>query len=134
MTLTRGISAVVVRVAALTAFFALYLALLDRSDSTDALGAGLMFFMIVAVVAMSWALVDAFRRGGLSTAAVWAVTAVLSGLALGAVRMVTDESVTFHEVVTSDLPFFAVLVLVPAALGGALGALVHRGSRTEAHR
>lgn len=129
MTTLRGAVAVAVRVAAITVFYAAYLAVLSRSESTDALGAGLLFFLIVVVIALVWATIDAVRHGFVPAVAVWAVSALLSGFTLGIGHLLTDEAVSLSEVTTGDLPFFAVLLFVPALLGCALGGLVHRAAR-----
>ena len=63
MTFTRGSAAVAVRVATLAAFHLAFLAVLSRIDTSDPLGPGLLFFLMVFVGTLVWAGFDAVRRG-----------------------------------------------------------------------
>lgn len=124
--------AVVVRVIALAVLHVGYLALLSRSDSTDALGAGLLFFLIVFVVALAWAGADALRHGFAAALVRWAVTSVLAGLALTLVFVATTADADLGAELTGSTIFFAFLVFVPALIGAAAGGAVHRVRRPAA--
>ncbi len=129
MTIVRGIATVVLRVAVFAAIHLAFLAVLARSESTDALGAGLLFFLVVFIVALVWAGVDASRRGFLSAAIVWVVTAVLAGVALTLVFVLTSSDSYFGEEWAGSTLFFGLLVLIPALVGSGLGGLLQRAHR-----
>lgn len=126
MTFSRGLAAVVVRVATLAVLHVAFLAVLSRVDTSDPLGPGLLFFLIVFVGTLIWAGLDALRRGFVVSSALWAVTAVAAGFALTVVFVVTTSDADFSEEWAGSTLFFALLVLVPALIGSAAGGLVHR--------
>lgn len=130
MTFTRGALAVLIRVATMTAFYVVYTAVLYRSESTDALGAGLLFFLIAVVVTLAWAGLDGARHGFVVTGVVWLGASLLISAALGVVDVVTlsradDDSLAFAYD-ASDFVFFALLWFVPAVVGAAVGGVIHR--------
>lgn len=127
--LVSGSVAVVVRVLAFAVLHVGYLALLSRSDTTDALGAGLLFFLIVFVVALVWAAADALRHGFDAMLMRWAATSLLAGLALTLVFIVTTADADLGSELTGSTAFFAFLVFVPAVIGTAVGGVVHRARR-----
>ncbi len=129
--LLRG---VLLRTVLLAVVTAAYVAALSRSESTDALGAGLLAFLILVLVAFAWSLVDAVRRGFKSAALLWLLTSVAAGLAVPVVLSLGESA--DHGVIdalTSGAVFFAVLLFVPAVIGSGLGSLGHRlrGDRAE---
>ncbi|MEO5651351.1 MAG: hypothetical protein ABIN79_09110 [Marmoricola sp.] len=123
----RLLSGALIRVLALAVVITVYGVAIGRSDSTDALGAGLLAFLILAFVATLWALVDGIRKGFTTALVLWLLTSLLGGIAvplsltltgandMGAVEGIRDGSV-----------FFAFLLFVPAFLGLAIGGLVRR--------
>lgn len=127
-----GLAAVIVRLAAFVLFDVVFLVLLSRSDSTDALGAGLLFFLIVAVAAAMWAGFDAARRGFVPTVIVWAVTALLTGIALTVVYVISDDAAELGPELRDSTSFFVGLLFVPALLGSLVGSLLHRARRSDA--
>jgi hypothetical protein len=129
MLMPRLLAAAVLRVAVMTALFIAYKALLDRSDSTDALGAGLLFFLIVAVVTLVWAAIDGARRGFLLVAGLWLVASVLISVAVNVAGVVMDSTLSFT---LGDVIFFILLWLVPALIGAVLGSPFRR-KRAPAH-
>ncbi len=129
MTLTRGIVAVILRVIAFAALYVIFLVVLSGSDSTDPLGPGLLFFLIVFVVALVWSGLDALRHGFVEAAALWAVTAVLAGAAMTLVFVLTTADANLGEELTGSTLFFALLLFVPALLGASAGGLAHRVRR-----
>lgn len=125
----RLLLAALVRLVALGAGLAAYYAALPVlfPGSTDAnIGAGLLAFGGIVVVSLGWAFVDARRRGASSTIATWAVVAVAFGVLwlVGLATLEADDSMTLVDRLRLDaflVVFTAGLVLVPAALGAALG-------------
>ena len=120
--------AVLLRVAALALLTFVYVQVLDRSESADPLGAGLLFFLIAAGVCGVWALVDGARRGLAVSVVVWTVVAAVCGVAINAVVLWTMDTSDGRGWAfgPGDVLFFALLVLVPAVLGAALGGLGRR--------
>lgn len=123
-----------VRLAALLVGTVLYtFAAINFFPSEDAnIGAGLIYFGLLIAVAGLWGLWDGHHAGALPPVFVrWAVVAVVVGLAFP-IRIWTKEGHDF-DVLWSDLamltPFVAGLVLVPAAVGIAIGQAV--GSRAR---
>lgn len=129
MSILRLLPVVVLRAALMTLLYVVYMVLLDRSESTDALGAGLLFFLIVVVVTLVWAAVDGARRGFLMAVGFWLVASALIGVAVEVLGAVMDSTST---VALGDLIFFALLWFVPAVLGAGVGGLLRR-RRTPTH-
>ena len=101
--------------------------------SEDALGTGLLAFAGVVLVSGSWALVDGYRHAVRTVLLRWAVVAVVVAVGwwVGFAASNSDASMSFTELLASDaafIPFVVGLVLVPAAIGAAIGAAV-RGLR-----
>ena len=124
--------AALVRVAVLG--LALVLVTLLPIASEDALGAGLLAFAGLVVASGGWAVVDGFRHGARTALLWWAVVAVVLALAwwLGFAATQRDGSLSFTQALTGDagfVPFVIGLVLVPAAVGAALGGLAGRARR-----
>jgi hypothetical protein len=125
----RLLLAALVRLVALGAGMAAYYAALPVlfPGSTDAnIGAGLLAFGGIVVASFGWAFADGRRRGASPTVATWAVVAVSFGVLwlLGLASLEADDSMTLVDRLRLDAflaVFTAGLVLVPAALGAALG-------------
>lgn len=112
-----------VRTAVIVAVIGVYLAVLSNSDSTDPLGAGLLAFLILVVVAFGWAFVDGLRLGLVPAFVGWLLAAALSGLALPvAVGLANDGELALD---LEDAVFFAILLFIPALAGLAIGGAVH---------
>ncbi len=92
------------------------------------IGLGLLFFLVVAVVAGAWAILDGRRVGLARTVVVWLVAGVLLGIAMPILIGLLDGF--DWSVVASDLaafvPFTVALVVAPAAVGGAIGQALRR--------
>lgn len=131
MLVLRVAAAAVLRAALLVAVYAAFLLVLDRTDGEDALGAGLLYFLLVMAVALAWAVWDGSRRPYPAAAAVWVLAGIGTtvGIALAAVLMEPDASGSFGDELSDGFLFLTLLVVVPALVGAALGALVRR-SRT----
>jgi hypothetical protein len=103
----------------------LILAWLSSEAAEDPLGLGLLVFAIYVLFALVWGLVDGIRHGFGSSVLVW----LLVGLATGAlVPLITalDAGSTsgLADDLANTLPFFTILILVPAVVGIAVGAVV----------
>ncbi len=131
MNLPRVLLGVVLRSLVIVAVIAAYVAAIARSESTDALGAGLLAFLILVAIAFVWAVVDGVRRGLLDALLTWVLTSVLAGVGIPVALALTDDRDLASEV-ADGVVFFAVVLLVPAVLGLALGGLVHRIRRPAA--
>lgn len=116
---------VLVRAAVLVAVLAVYMVLLDRSDSTDALSAGLLAFLILVTVAFAWALVDGVRRGAIPALVGWALTSTVAGLGIPVVIALNNDTGIVEELGDGAL-FFGLLLFVPAFVGLVIGGVVHR--------
>lgn len=112
------------RAAVVVAVLAGYLVVLDNSDSTDALGAGLLAFLIMVAIAFVWALVDGVRTGFVASLVRWLIASVLVGVGVPLVVAIRDDDGL--ALVGEDVLFFSVLLFVPAAIGLAIGAVVYR--------
>ena len=124
--------AVLVRAAALGAGLALVTRLPIASE--DALGTGLLAFAGVVVVSGTWALVDGYRHGARTALLRWLVVAVLVALGWWIAFAATqrDAGTSFTDLLASDagfIPFVLGLVVVPAAVGAAIGGVVGRARR-----
>lgn len=120
---------VLLRTVALLAVIAVVVLVIDNSDSTDALGAGLLAFLILVTVAFAWALVDGVRRGFAQSLLVWVLTSAIAGAGIPVVLSLgSSDSLGLDDVV-----FFALLLFVPAAVGLVIGGVVRGlGDRPEA--
>lgn len=123
--LLAAIVRLVVMGAGLAAYYAALPALFPRSNDAN-IGAGLLAFAGIVVVSLGWAFADARRRGASSTVATWAIVAVAFGVLwlVGLATLEADDSMTLSERLRLDaflVVFTAGLVLLPAALGAALG-------------
>lgn len=125
----RLLVGVLIRAVALIVVIAVVVLAIDNSDSTDALGAGLMAFLVLVTVAFVWALVDGVRRGFVPSLLAWVLTSAIAGIGIPVVISLGDAD----GVSIDDAVFFALLLLVPAAIGLAIGGAMHglRG-RTDA--
>lgn len=131
MPLLRVLAAAVVRTVLLTVSYLVFVEAISRSDSTDALGAGLLFFLIVVVVALAWATWDGARRGFLPAVVVWLLTGAGVGATVTVAYVIsTDTAGAFVDELRDGWLFFALLVFVPALPGAGVGALIHRSRRT----
>lgn len=117
----RLLAGVLIRTVALLAVVAVVVLAIDKSDSTDALGAGLLAFLVLVTVAFAWALVDGVRRGFVPALLLWVLTSAIAGIGIPVViSLGSAEGVAFDDAV-----FFALLLLVPAAVGLVIGGAVH---------
>lgn len=128
MNLARVLVGVLLRSVVIVVVIAAYVAVVNSSESTDALGAGLLAFLILVAIALVWAVVDGVRRGLLETLLTWALTSVVVGLGIPVALALTDDRDLRAEL-SDGFVFFTLVLLVPAAIGLALGALVHRVRR-----
>lgn len=126
MNLPRVLAGVLVRSAVLALVIAAYGAAVNRSESTDALGAGLLAFLLVVVVAFGWAFVDGLRHGFVPALVTWVLTAALGGVAICVALALTVADEGVGSAIADSAVFFAVLLVVPALVGLGLGAVVHR--------
>lgn len=110
------------RAGVVVAVIAGYLVVLDNSDSTDALGAGLLAFLILVAIAFVWALVDGVRVGFVPSLVRWVLASALAGAGIPAIVAIRDSSGFALE----DAVFFAILLFLPAVVGLAIGGIVHR--------
>lgn len=118
----RLLLGVLVRSAALVVVIAVYVALLDRSDSTDALSAGLLAFLILVTIALVWALVDGIRQGLVPALLGWALTSVVAGVGIPLVLAIEND----NDFAVGDAVFFGFLLFAPAFVGLAVGGIVRR--------
>src|SRR5437868_2881943 len=73
----RLLVGVLVRTVAFLVVIAVVVLAIDTSDSTDALGAGLLAFLVLVTIAFAWALVDGVRRGFVPSLLLWALTSAV---------------------------------------------------------
>lgn len=116
-----------VRSLVLVAIYLVALAAINASDTTDPLGPGLLVFFGFVVVALVWGTVDGARGSAPRAILVWVLAGAVLGLATSVGILVQDTGSDFGEDLAFSLPFFAVLVGLPAALGAGVGALIRRG-------
>ena len=131
MNLPRVLLGVLLRSLVIVAVIAGYVAAIARSETTDALGAGLLAFLILVGMALVWAVVDGVRRGLVEALVTWVLTSAVAGVGIPVALALTDDRDLASEV-SDGFVFFALVLFVPAAIGLALGALVHRGRRRAA--
>lgn len=124
----RVLAAALVRAVLLVAVYAVFLLVLDRTDGGDALGAGLLYFLLVMAAALGWAVWDGSRRPYPGAAAVWVLAGIGTtvGIALTAVLMEPEASGSFGEELGDGFLFLTLLVVVPALVGAAIGAQLRR--------
>lgn len=127
MTVLRALGAALVRVLVVVALYAGFVAALDRSDSTDALGAGLLFFLLVVVLVALWGVWDGWRRGLPLAALVWLLVGAATGLGIPVASVALDVTTGSlgHELRDGWI-FLALLVAVPAVVGAIPGGIAHR--------
>lgn len=127
----RVLAAALVRAVLLVAVYAVFLLVLDRTDGGDALGAGLLYFVVVMAIGFAWAVWDGSRGPYPAAAAVWVLAGIGTtvGIALTAVLLEPDASGSFGEELGDGFVFLTLLVVLPALAGAALGVLIRR-SRT----
>ena len=125
MNLPRVVVAVLLRSLVIVGVTAAYVAAIARSESTDALGAGLLAFLILVTMAFVWAVVDGIRRGLLEALLTWLLASAVAGVGIPVALALTDDRDLAAEVADGAV-FFAVLLAVPALLGLSVGGLVHR--------
>ena len=128
MTLLRALGAAVLRALLLVAVYAAFLLVLDRTDGGDALGAGLLYFLLMMTVGFCWAVWDGSRRPYLWTGVVWILAGVGTtvGIALTAVALELEASGSFTEELGDGFLFLTLLVVVPALVGAGIGAAIRR--------
>jgi hypothetical protein len=113
-----------VRAAVLLVVTLAWVAVVDHSDSTDALGAGLIAFVLLVTISFGWSIVDAVRNGFVAALLRWLPAAAIG--AVGITLFVADEQ-TWGDVV-----FFAILLLGPAVAGAGIGGVLRRAFRGPA--
>jgi hypothetical protein len=130
-TLVRAVMRLAVMGAVLAGYYAA-LPLLFPDDGGGAnIGAGLLSFGVVVLVAFGWAYVDGRRRGAAPTTVTWAIVAVAFGILwlLGLAVVEADDSMSIAERLRLDAflaVFTAGLVFLPAGVGAAIGGTAHR--------
>ena len=128
--LLRALGAVLVRTAVLVLLYVGFLAVLDRVESTDPLGAGLLFFLVVLVVSLAWGVWDGWQRGFLHAAVVWVLVGAAAGFGIVAGSVAVGEvGGSLADGLRDSWLFFALLIAVPGVLGAVPGGLVHRARR-----
>jgi hypothetical protein len=128
MHLTRVLVAALLRSVVIVVVIGAYVAAVNRSESTDALGAGLLAFLILVAIALVWAVVDGVRRGLAEALVTWVLTSVVTAVGIPVALVLADDRDLSTEL-SDGFVFFALVLFVPAAIGLALGALVHRVRR-----
>ena len=131
MNLPRVLLGVLLRSLVIVAVIAGYVAAIARSETTDALGAGLLAFLILVGMALVWAVVDGVRRGLVEALVTWVLTSAVAGVGIPVALALTDDRDLASEV-SDGFVFFALVVFVPAAIALARGAVVHRARRPGA--
>ena len=127
---------VLVRLAVLAfvvgAYRELVVPLMSEPGDPD-IGAGLIAFGIIIIISFVWSVVDGRRSGLTSTAARWAIVAVVFSLGWVVLLAVAerDGSMSTRDALSASLglvPFTIVLVLVPSLVGAAIGQSLRRES------
>lgn len=131
MNLRRALLAALLRSVVIAVVIAAYVAVVNRSESTDALGAGLLAFLIMVGMALVWAVVDGARRGLVQALVTWVLTSTAAGVGIPVALALTDDRDLASEV-SDGFVFFVLVLFVPAAIGLAFGALLHRVRRPAA--
>ncbi|MBJ7356635.1 hypothetical protein [Nocardioides sp.] len=103
----------------------LILAWLSSEAAEDPLGLGLLVFAIYVVVALGWGLVDGVRHGVGPSALVWLLVGLATGALVPLITVIdTGETATLGDDLASTVPFFTLLILVPAVVGIAVGTAI----------
>lgn len=118
----------VVRTLALSVVYVVALVVADTSDSTDALGIGLMVFLAFVLIAIVWGVVDGRRGPAGQAIVVWLLVGAALGVVTALAILVRESADAFASDLASGVPFFAILVGVPAAVGVGIGALLRRAT------
>jgi hypothetical protein len=122
--------AALVRIVAMTAALAVYYAalpfLVPEDDGGANIGAGLIAFGALVLVSFGWAFVDGTARSISAAIIIWTIVAAVVSVGWLVARAVVeaDASTSATEIITHDLgtlPFTLGLVLLPAAVGAAVG-------------
>lgn len=113
------------RVAVLSLVFVAGLVVIDASDTTDALGPGLILFLVLGVIAMIWAIVDA-RSDVKQSLLVWLIAAAGTGLVLALASVVMDGTDAADAGILGAVIFTVALVYPPALLGIGIGSVLGR--------
>lgn len=116
-----------VRSLVLIAVYVVALLAINASDTTDPLGPGLLVFFAFVAVALVWGTVDGARGSAPRAILVWVLAGAVLGVATSVGILVQDTDSSFGEDLAFSVPFFAVLIGLPAALGAGVGALIRRG-------
>lgn len=127
MTPLGAVRALLLRALVIVGLYAGFVVVLDRTGSDDALGAGLLFFLLVVVVGGAWGAWDAWRSGLPSAAVLWLLVGLAAGLGIPAASVamdVTSDSVSAE--IRDGALFLGLLVAVPALLGAVPGGVAHR--------
>ena len=91
MNLPRVLLGVLLRSLVIVAVIAGYVAAIARSETTDALGAGLLAFLILVGMALVWAVVDGVRRGLVEALVTWVLTSAVAGVGIPVALALTDD-------------------------------------------
>jgi hypothetical protein len=103
----------------------LILAWLSSDAAEDPLGLGLLVFAIYVVVAFGWGLVDGIRHGFGSSVLVWLLVGLATGALVPVITAVDAGSTSgFADDLSNTVPFFTLMILIPAVVGIAVGAIV----------
>jgi hypothetical protein len=132
MSLPRVLVGSLLRCVVIVAVITAYVAVVNRSESTDALGAGLLAFLILVAMALVWALVDGVRRGLVEALVTWVLASAITAVALPVALTLTDSDRDLATELSDGFVFFALVLFIPAAIGLVLGAVVHRVRRPAA--
>ena len=105
----------------------LIVAWLNSDAAEDPLGLGLLVFAIYVVIALGWGLVDGIRHGFGSSLLVWLLVGAATGALVPLISAVdAGTSSGLADDMATTLPFFTLMILIPAAVGIAVGAVVRR--------
>lgn len=121
----RALVAVLIRSAVFLGVICVVVVVLDHSDSSDPLGAGLLAFFVLVTVAFAWGLTDGILRGFLRPLAVWVLTSVVAGIGIPVLLAIRESDDVVDQLRDGAL-FFALLLLVPAVIGVGIGSIFHR--------
>ena len=128
---TRVIIGVLLRAATFVAATAAAVFVVGRSDSDDALGAGLLVFLVLVTIAFAWGLTDGIRSGFVRSLVTWVLTGVLAGVGIPAVFALVGDGTSVADEVANSAVFFGFLVFLPAVVGCCIGGVAHRLSSRQ---
>lgn len=116
---------VLLRAAVLVGVLVAWVEYADRSNPDDALGTGLIAFLLLVTISFAGSIVDGVRRGLVHALLVWTATALLAAVAVGAYL---DDGLDdgFSGDMVDGTAFFGLLLLLPALVGSGVGGLFHR--------